>query len=84
MKKRHRLGQGLVEYALLLALIAVVAIGGLLFLGGQVKSDLSDVGTRLAVPAAAATPGPTPHATPHATPHPTPTPRCQPWEWWCH
>ena len=84
MKKRHRLGQGLVEYALLLALISVVSISGLLLLGGHVSSDLSNTGSKLAVPAAGATPGPTPHVTPHPTPTPTPTPRCQPWEFWCH
>ena len=37
-------GQGLAEYALILALIAVVAIVALLFLGGQVSTILSDVG----------------------------------------
>ena len=37
-------GQGLVEYALILALIAVVAIVALLFLGGQVSNILSTVG----------------------------------------
>ncbi len=37
-------GQGLAEYALLLALIAIVAIAALLFLGGQISSILSDVG----------------------------------------
>jgi Flp pilus assembly pilin Flp len=37
-------GQGLVEYALILALIAVVAIVALLFLGDQVRSILSTIG----------------------------------------
>jgi len=37
-------GQGLAEYALILALIAIVAIIALLFLGGQVSAILSDVG----------------------------------------
>jgi pilus assembly protein Flp/PilA len=37
-------GQGLAEYALILALIAIVAIIGLLFLGGQVSTILSTVG----------------------------------------
>ena len=40
-------GQGLAEYALVLALIAVVAIVALIFLGGQVKTILSNVGTRI-------------------------------------
>ena len=37
-------GQGLAEYALILALIAIVAIVALLFLGGQVSQVLSTVG----------------------------------------
>ena len=37
-------GQGLAEYALILALIAIVAIIALLFLGGQVSTILSTVG----------------------------------------
>lgn len=37
-------GQGLAEYALILALIAIVAIVALLFLGGQVSKILSTVG----------------------------------------
>ena len=38
-------GQGLAEYALILALIAIVAIVALIFLGGQVSSILSTVGS---------------------------------------
>jgi len=37
-------GQGLAEYALILALIAIVAIVALLFLGTQISSILSGVG----------------------------------------
>lgn len=37
-------GQGLTEYALILALIAIVAIAGLSLLGGKVTSVLSTVG----------------------------------------
>ena len=37
-------GQGLAEYALILALIAIVAIAALLFLGGQISNILSTVG----------------------------------------
>ncbi len=37
-------GQGLAEYALILALIAIVAILALLFLGSQISSILSRVG----------------------------------------
>ena len=38
-------GQGLAEYALILALIAIVAIVALIFLGGQVSGILSNVGS---------------------------------------
>jgi pilus assembly protein Flp/PilA len=41
---RDEEGQGLAEYALILALIAIVAIVALIFLGGQVKTILSTVG----------------------------------------
>ncbi|MBA2701686.1 MAG: Flp family type IVb pilin [Chloroflexi bacterium] len=37
-------GQGLAEYALILALIAIVAIVALIFLGGQTSKILSTVG----------------------------------------
>ncbi len=37
-------GQGLAEYALILALIAIIAIVALIFLGGQVSRILSNVG----------------------------------------
>ena len=37
-------GQGLAEYALILALIAIVAIVALIFLGGKVSTVLSTVG----------------------------------------
>jgi Flp pilus assembly pilin Flp len=46
MTQRHR-GQGLAEYALILALIAIVAISALLFLGGGITSILSVVGSSL-------------------------------------
>ena len=38
-------GQGLAEYALILALIAIVAIVALIFLGSQVSGTLNTVGT---------------------------------------
>jgi pilus assembly protein Flp/PilA len=41
---RDEEGQGLAEYALILALIAIVAIIALLFLGGQISGILSTVG----------------------------------------
>ena len=37
-------GQGLAEYALILALIAIVAIVALLFLGGQISSIINTIG----------------------------------------
>ena len=43
-RTRRQDGQGLAEYALILALIAIVAIIALLFLGEQVSSTLSTVG----------------------------------------
>jgi pilus assembly protein Flp/PilA len=41
---RDEEGQGLAEYALILALIAIVAIVALIFLGNQVSQILSTVG----------------------------------------
>ena len=38
-------GQGLAEYALILALIAIVAIVSLLYLGSQISDKLSIVGS---------------------------------------
>jgi Flp pilus assembly pilin Flp len=40
-------GQGLAEYALILALITIVAISALLFLGGGLSSILSVIGASL-------------------------------------
>jgi pilus assembly protein Flp/PilA len=42
--RRDEEGQGLAEYALILALIAIIAIIALIFLGNQVSSILSTVG----------------------------------------
>ena len=42
--RRNEDGQGLAEYALILALIAIVAIVALIFLGNQVSTILSTVG----------------------------------------
>ena len=44
---RDEEGQGLAEYALILALIAIVAIIALIFLGGQVSKVLSTVGASI-------------------------------------
>jgi Flp pilus assembly pilin Flp len=40
-------GQGLAEYALILALIAILAITALLFLSGQINTILSSIGNAL-------------------------------------
>ena len=45
--RRDDEGQGLAEYALILALIAIVAIVALIFLGGQVSTILSKVGSSI-------------------------------------
>jgi pilus assembly protein Flp/PilA len=45
--RRDEEGQGLAEYALILALIAIVAIIALIFLGQQVSSILSKVGSSI-------------------------------------
>ena len=39
LMRRDEEGQGLAEYALILALIAIIAIAALLFLGGQISDD---------------------------------------------
>lgn len=44
---RSERGQGLAEYALILALIAIVAIVALLYLGSQISDKLSVVGNAL-------------------------------------
>ena len=45
--RRDEDGQGLAEYALILALIAIVAIVALLFLGTQIWTILSSIGNAL-------------------------------------
>jgi Flp pilus assembly pilin Flp len=40
-------GQGLAEYALILALIAIVAVSALLFLSGSIDSVLSKAGAQI-------------------------------------
>jgi pilus assembly protein Flp/PilA len=42
--ERDERGQGLAEYALILALIAVLAIAAVTFLGSQINAILSAVG----------------------------------------
>ena len=50
-KRRSAAGTGLVQYALILALVAVLAIGAASFLGGRVRTSLSTVGSKLPVAA---------------------------------
>lgn len=40
-------GQGLAEYALILALIAVIAIAALVFLGTRISNILSQIGANI-------------------------------------
>jgi len=47
MLVRSEKGQGLAEYALILALIAVVAILALTFLGTQVRDILDSIGKQI-------------------------------------
>jgi pilus assembly protein Flp/PilA len=42
-RRANEAGQGLAEYALILALVAVVAIGALLVLGPAVANILNDI-----------------------------------------
>ena len=44
---RDEEGQGLAEYALILALIAIIAIIALVFLGGQINTILSSTGNSI-------------------------------------
>ena len=44
---RDEEGQGLAEYALILALIAVIAIVALIFMGSQISDKLSTIGSQL-------------------------------------
>jgi Flp pilus assembly pilin Flp len=46
MLTRQR-AQGLAEYALILALIAIAAVVALLFLGGVIKNILSTIGAAM-------------------------------------
>jgi len=40
-------GQGMAEYGLILALVAVVCIGGFIALGGAIKDKMTGVGTSI-------------------------------------
>lgn len=45
--RRGQHGQGLAEYALILALIAVLAIAAITFMGGSINTMLSDLGNSM-------------------------------------
>ncbi len=45
--KSAQKGQGLVEYALILVLVAIVVIAGLTLLGGNINSFYSAIATRV-------------------------------------
>jgi Flp pilus assembly pilin Flp len=47
LRRRDEMGASLVEYALLLAMIAVVALVALHFLGGSVSNTLGTVGNSI-------------------------------------
>jgi pilus assembly protein Flp/PilA len=47
MLTRSQKGQGLAEYALILALIAIAAVLALLFLSGTINGILSTIGAAL-------------------------------------
>jgi Flp pilus assembly pilin Flp len=44
---KSRRGQGLAEYALILALIAILAVVALMFLSGTIQTILSTIGKKL-------------------------------------
>lgn len=43
----RRKGQGLTEYALIIALVAIVAVAALTLLGGQINTIFGDITTEL-------------------------------------
>jgi Flp pilus assembly pilin Flp len=47
VSRRIETGQGLAEYALILALIVVIALAALLFLGTQISSILSAIAAQI-------------------------------------
>lgn len=57
-------GQGLVEYALIIALVAIVVITALFILGGTIGNAFTGVSNAIGNPSSIVTPGPAPTATP--------------------
>ncbi len=70
-------GQGLVEYAIVLALVAILVVGVVAVAGGRIAFTLSSVGADFGSPAMSAGPTSKPTATPKPTktPKPTATPK---------
>lgn len=46
-RRAHQAGQGLAEYALILALIAIASIVAVTFMGGSINGMLSTLGTKI-------------------------------------
>ena len=44
---KNQKGQGLTEYALIIALVAIVAVAALTLLGGQISGIFGDINTDL-------------------------------------
>ncbi|MCX6647637.1 MAG: Flp family type IVb pilin [bacterium] len=44
---RNQKGQGLTEYALIIALVAIVAVAALTLLGGQIDTIFGNISTQL-------------------------------------
>mgnify|MGYP003573597154 CR=1 FL=1 len=47
LRRNDEEGQGLAEYALILALIAIIAIAALIFLGDEIAEILSTIGASI-------------------------------------
>jgi pilus assembly protein Flp/PilA len=47
IRMRSQAGQGLAEYALILALIAILAIAAVTFMGGSINTMLSNLGNSM-------------------------------------
>ncbi|MGH7642878.1 MAG: hypothetical protein ACRENX_07695 [Candidatus Dormibacteria bacterium] len=68
-------GQGMVEYALILVLIAIAAIAILTVVGGNTSDVFSNINTGLGAASPSSSPSATPTAKPTKTPKATPTPK---------
>ena len=91
--REDRRGQGLVEYALLIALVVVVVVAALLLSGQSVSNlfagvnnafsgDVTSVAASVTPDVTPTTaPSPTPQSTPTPTPAKTPTPTSSDWKW---